>query len=1046
MLELRALGSAEIKTDVTTLTPSQEIVFASALYLLLERSRRTSRSGLAELLWPSVEASVRSHRLRQTLLQLKKLGFPVLADRDRIGLSTGEVRIDVDLVKVGETGFTHEQSLEFLPGYSPLFSEPFRDWVDGKRSEVNSICSRLLLNSLGAERDRAHWVTVEEIARKILLLDPYNESAVLALAEASAMRGQKHQAVTMLDDYLREVGGGTDIRLPTTLLRKRILGSNLKSSASPLPEPAFVGRDAEVQRLTCRLKEAQEGRGGACLMIGEPGIGKSRLAAELAKFAALQGIRTATVSCQRSTVDRPLSVLIDLAPSLRDMPGALGCSQETLIALRRLTEFDTRGAELSVATAESQALHRALRHALFDLLDAITDEGSLLLIFDDIQWIDRTSADILAGMIEWARDKRLLLIVNSRTTGVGSMEMLVNSKTDLIRLNALTDSAADVLLSSIIREGTPISANDADWIVQVGEGNPFFLQELAKHWLESGGSTEAPPSVNKVLGDRLSRLNPISLQVLQACTILGQSSTVERVEGVMELASHELLSAVQELSAAGMVSSPSDSAEITPLSLRTRHDLLASAVLDGLSSTSRAIFHRRAGITLEKEILGDRMSTALLWACAFHWHHAGNRDRALSVVRSCSEHLLEVGLPDAASEVLDRALEYCTTDEQRMSVLARQVDALQMAGRWERSKQVLTLCRELRARITRTDDQHDSFEIMLFDASYRSSLNVLALLDETILCVECEDAGTSHRLQAAAIALKIASDVDPFVLDSVYRQVEPLLATVEANDPTRIEVEMIYHSIRGDGPRGVAAARTLTGFARKSKDPIRLTRALANASQSYRINGTQADAENCLYEAIDCSRKHHLIERTAIAMQSLVKLRLSTGDIAAARAILEQLKALVAASENLVTTTEQHVLEARVALKEGNPALAAAEFSQVLPASFECSPSRRGAYLALEIQIRLAQGASPDSLRPLTSELEKIHTTLWVMGLQDAEAESLFLALDATGENARGRVLLMEYLGKHRRERKPPAPSLAALCAEGSRAFLPEAKAGLQSF
>jgi len=63
-------------------------------------------------------------------------------------------------------------------------------------------------------------------------------------------------------------------------------------------------------------------------MIGEPGIGKSRLAAELAKFAALQGIRTATVSCQRSTVDRPLSVLIDLAPSLRDMPGALGCSQE----------------------------------------------------------------------------------------------------------------------------------------------------------------------------------------------------------------------------------------------------------------------------------------------------------------------------------------------------------------------------------------------------------------------------------------------------------------------------------------------------------------------------------------------------------------------------------------------------------------------------------------------------------------------------------------------------------------------------------------------
>ncbi len=100
MLELRALGNAEIQTDTTTLTPSQEIVFASALYLVLERERRVSRSGLAELLWPAVEVSARGHRLRQTLLQLKKLGFPVLADRDRVGLSTREVRTDIDRVEV----------------------------------------------------------------------------------------------------------------------------------------------------------------------------------------------------------------------------------------------------------------------------------------------------------------------------------------------------------------------------------------------------------------------------------------------------------------------------------------------------------------------------------------------------------------------------------------------------------------------------------------------------------------------------------------------------------------------------------------------------------------------------------------------------------------------------------------------------------------------------------------------------------------------------------------------------------------------------------
>src|SRR5687768_4618622 len=223
MLELRALGNAEIQTDVAILTPSQEIVFASALYLVLERERRVSRSSLAELIWPSVDPSARAHRLRQTLLQLKKLGFPVSADRDRVSLATREIRTDIDHIEVSGNGAFEHQALEFLPGYSPPFSEPFRDWVDRKRSEINSQSSRALLALLSVERSRADWHSVERIARGILRLDPFNESAVLALAESSAMRGQKRQAVTMLDNYLSEVGANPDIRLPTALLRRRIL-------------------------------------------------------------------------------------------------------------------------------------------------------------------------------------------------------------------------------------------------------------------------------------------------------------------------------------------------------------------------------------------------------------------------------------------------------------------------------------------------------------------------------------------------------------------------------------------------------------------------------------------------------------------------------------------------------------------------------------------------------------------------------------------------------------------------------------------------------
>src|SRR4029077_11944515 len=119
MIVLRALGSAEIDTGVTTLTPSQEIVFAAALYLILGRGKRVSRKGLASLLWPQVAEKSRAHRLRQTILQLKKLGLLLQTDRDTIHLDKHDSRSDVDATLQSDTTLVeNNESLYFLPGYN----------------------------------------------------------------------------------------------------------------------------------------------------------------------------------------------------------------------------------------------------------------------------------------------------------------------------------------------------------------------------------------------------------------------------------------------------------------------------------------------------------------------------------------------------------------------------------------------------------------------------------------------------------------------------------------------------------------------------------------------------------------------------------------------------------------------------------------------------------------------------------------------------------------------------------------------------------------
>src|SRR4051812_41119292 len=206
MITLRALGTAEIETPIRTLTPSQEIVFATALYLTLMRAKPVSRARLTELLWPYVPGKKRAQRLRQTILQLKKAGFVVMIDRDTLRCPAHGVFTDLaDLTEHRGSPVGDRPSLEFLPGYRPDFSPDFHDWVENRRNEFHAIATKALVSELSAARAKGDWEGCDRLARRCRELDPFNETAVLAQAEASAMRGAKKGAVEMLDRYITDL-------------------------------------------------------------------------------------------------------------------------------------------------------------------------------------------------------------------------------------------------------------------------------------------------------------------------------------------------------------------------------------------------------------------------------------------------------------------------------------------------------------------------------------------------------------------------------------------------------------------------------------------------------------------------------------------------------------------------------------------------------------------------------------------------------------------------------------------------------------------------
>jgi DNA-binding SARP family transcriptional activator/tetratricopeptide (TPR) repeat protein len=1027
MIELRALGTAKIDTATSTLSPSQEIVFAAALYLILERDSRVSRSHLASLLWPTVPERTRAHRLRQTILQLKKLGLAVRADRDNLSLTDREVRCDVDaLSSPGGMESLNHRSLAFLPGYSPRFSEPLRDWLDSKRSGAHAAATRSLVHELEHSRLQADWAAVEKIAAECLALDEYNETAVLARAEAAAMRGGKREAMSILDRYISEVGGDrTELRLPATLLRRRIVERIPDRPPALNGEPPFVGREAQMQILTESFLRARAGAGSATLIVGEPGIGKSRLSAELGRFAELQGAVLQRATCRRTDVDRPLSLFVDIVPQLRELPGALGCSPDTFAALNRLTKFEQRPGGFA-HPGDAEMLFQGLRTALFDLVDSLADERCLVLLIEDVQWLDNASAKILAQMIEWASSRRVFFLLNARP---GNTELDALAESLLIRtvsLGPLTRTASETILRSLSQQPT-----DASYVVFIGrslavaEGNPFFLQELAHHWVETGGRYEAPPSITKVLQERLARLSGEALHVLQTCAVLSDGATIDRVEKVLGYHPYMLLAAVEELSKAAMLSSPSEEMDSPDGRLQPRHDFLSFAAIDRLAPLSLAFIHRRSADVLEGEIGAEAMPTTLLWACAHHRHCAGDRDRALSLTMSCGEHLLEMGLAHEASIAFQRSLEFSVNDAQRLRLLPRLALALELDGQWDKSKQALSTAMNFAAKQDPTAGLHNDYELLLLEARRSTGHDYTALLHETMLCVEQKTSSPAHRVGAAILATKIATDFGRTdYIDKIYSQVLPLLDDSSVSEAARLELQIIYRTLRGNSPAPLEEVRRFAELVRVSVGELGYSHALVTSAIVCRHSARYREGLEFLSEAVEHATLNRLNARLPEISIAFVKLHVAAGVFDKANEALDEAAKYPTNVGNSRVLDEIYCNQARLALETGDIPKAAAAFDCIGTASSMFSIARKGYYLSLEIRIRLARRAGLEKIAMLVSELEAAHCQLRAVGHQDFESYALFLGLCHIGQPDRGAMLLRDYISNHRRPKWPLPPSI----------------------
>jgi tetratricopeptide (TPR) repeat protein len=417
------------------------------------------------------------------------------------------------------------------------------------------------------------------------------------------------------------------------------------------------------------------------VIAGDAGIGKTSLAAELARRAHVDG---GVVLAGRA----PEEALVPYQPFLEALrhyfataeAGALrGAVRDWGPELVRLVpELSRRLPDLPPASAEPESERYRLFEAVVGLFTAISSNAPVLLVLDDLQWADRPTLLLLRHLARSPEPGHLLILVAYRTEATG--EVLGDAMADLRREGLLSQLDVGGLgereTAELVRmrTGEAPSKVFARALHRETEGNPFFIEEIVRNLEQVGvhagaaGATELgrvalPEGVKQMIARRTGRLDPKTIEWLRVAAVIGRDFDAALLEQLLGLEEEEFLAALEEGLAAGLLLESSDD----PGRYSFSHALIREALYEGMSAPRRARIHRRVGEALETA--GEKSS---ITALSHHFTRAASRDdpeKAIAYARAAAEQAAAVFAREEAAEhyarALDVATRYAPEDERR---------------------------------------------------------------------------------------------------------------------------------------------------------------------------------------------------------------------------------------------------------------------------------------------------------------------------------------------------------------------------------------------
>ncbi|GIW27731.1 MAG: hypothetical protein KatS3mg070_1094 [Meiothermus sp.] len=679
---LSLLGPPQLWLDgkLVPLLPRKAV--AMAAYLAVA-GHPVDRGRLADLLWEGDEEGVRRN-LRQELFRLKNTSWELVFVQTptAIGLGPVEVDLEVFLARMANGAWGEAAALwrgGFLAELEPKASESFLDWLIPERERWAGLYREALLGLARSHEASANYPEALKVYSRLLGDDPLQEPVQMAVMRLYLQMGDRAAALRQLEQFRSQLRDqlGLDVSQEMQAFGVQVREGRLLTSQNGLPyawgEPPLVGREKDLLWL-----EAHWGQ-GLLLLLGEAGMGKTRLALEYARHRTGTGPAEVLRIRQRESGQE-----IGFSAVLEVLRQAYEDGRLDHLESPWREELAQLLPELGTPPANA---HKArFFEALCRGFQAIVRPGGVVL-WDDLHWLDWASLEFLPYLVRRARGLGLALIGTSRLEALQKNVLVRRVLQDLAqegrmyqRLLEPIDQPALVQLLRQLSGQKEGGGRFAERLLQATEGNMFYILETLRYLFDQGvlraeggawhtpfdsfttdyRELPLPPNVRDALLERLRRIGETALLIVQAFALADFPLSPELVACLLR-GLQAPIAELENLTQGGFL-------RLDSTGYTLRHELVRQTVLAEMSESRRRWLHARIADVL-REVSGP------LPQMAAHLEAAGQRAEAYVAYLAAARSLRRGPLARQALEYYQRAQTLCPLLEPELERFRMLVEA-----------------------------------------------------------------------------------------------------------------------------------------------------------------------------------------------------------------------------------------------------------------------------------------------------------------------------------------------------------------------------------